>query len=434
MDFSLPKLSNLRNSETSRIDSTDNDFVPILENQNSSPIQSFQSFPEEKPAVPFDEILREFRHFYTQRPWSRGPQGQYKIMSYNVLSDHCIKKSQRGLYSCKPEDLDIEKRSKLIIDEIKYHDPDLLALQEVDEGYEAYTSLEGYEKWYKKRLRTDLDGCMILWKSSLFTLVERFDVEYYSEDPEFQNYLSKANIGIITILRLNSEDSKYILFANTHFLFSPHKGDRQFCQIYTMLKSIEAILVKYTGFDVSILFAGDFNLTPCGGIYHFLENKILNLLWVKKEDLNSRYIGLEKKATYKRILEVFRTPFSYKDHQYMNNCEIAHILNSIRVQLIGNTFTPVFCNTDIDEDGTIAHNLDIKSCYKSCVRYEPFPTTFLDDSRSTVDYIWYGGSVAPSRVLMSPRFEFLDGFSGAPNEILPSDHFPIIAEFNFINH
>jgi len=48
---------------------------------------------------------------------------------------------------------------------------------------------------------------------------------------------------------------------------------------------------------------------------------------------------------------------------------------------------------------------------------------------ATVDFLLYN-NLQPVRVLQVPNFEILQGHEVAPNEIFPSDHISILAEFN----
>ena len=53
------------------------------------------------------------------------------------------------------------------------------------------------------------------------------------------------------------------------------------------------------------------------------------------------------------------------------------------------------------------------------------------DHKCLLDYIWFQGNhIKITRVLDVPSFyDDLFIFEGAPNEVIPSDHFPIMAEF-----
>lgn len=426
-NFSLPNLSN-----TSRAANLQqNSDIQSSHTFNYNPNQNAQNqgYSMNSETLIRDVGLQNYRDWYTLRMWSRGPVGEYRLMSYNVLADHCVRKT-RYLYSCNEEDLDLHKRSKYIIDEIKYYSPDLLALQEVDDGFENYAIMHGYASVYKKRMGNDLDGTMNLWKTSKFTLLERFDVEYKSDDQQLSDHLDKFNVGIITVLRLNSDMTKVIIFANTHLLYNPDRGDKQLCQLIVMLKSIEAITQRYLEYQVSVTLTGDFNLTPCGGIYHLIENKNLDLTRTSIKDLSGRYKGLETCGLTK-IWSVIRNPFQYLDRNrmYSNNSGLAHIVNSISIGNRGYTIIPKYLASNTQET-TITHNIDLKSAYKECIRSEPFPTTYLNKSKSTVDYIWYSGNFQPTRVLMTPRYDHLSHWPGAPNETIPSDHFPLVTDFN----
>lgn len=57
--------------------------------------------------------------------------------------------------------------------------------------------------------------------------------------------------------------------------------------------------------------------------------------------------------------------------------------------------------------------------------------SFYTNEKALVDYIWYQGeSISVSRVLDLPNIsEDLGMFETCPNEVVPSDHFAMIAEF-----
>ncbi|CAD7704921.1 unnamed protein product [Ostreobium quekettii] len=107
-----------------------------------------------------------------RRPWSQEnvattPNGcQLRVMTYNILAEHLAHKHVEDLYpNCPREFLSWRYRWRLIRNEIQYHRPDVVCLQEVDRFDQIQAELDpmGYLGLFVKRSGSYLDGCATFW-------------------------------------------------------------------------------------------------------------------------------------------------------------------------------------------------------------------------------------------------------------------------------
>ena len=96
-------------------------------------------------------------------------------------------------------------------------------------------------------------------------------------------------------------------------------------------------------------------------------------------------------------------------------------------EVIYGAFKPDF--SDEDEFKKYYLSCSQLNCGKESTMEPAF--SFYTNEKALVDYIWYQGeSISVSRVLDLPNFiEDLGMFETCPNEVVPSDHFAMVAEF-----
>ena len=392
------------------------------------------SMPSEKEAR-----ISSLRSFFLQREWLNENRGQFRIMSYNVLADYNLKKTMH-LYSHMPKHLlNLEIRAEMISEEITHWNPDLLCLQEVDAGFEYYsTALSGYYSIFKKRTGNLNDGCMVMWKASKFKMIDRRDVEFQSQDHELSYILNKGNIATLCLLESLTNPSQAVLVVSTHILFNKNRGDTQVGQLITVSKAIHHIKELYKDrYSIGVLMCGDFNLSPCSILYNFLKTGGIDFCSISPKNLSMRssrsfdnYSDL-KSLSVQMLKEYIPTPY-YNNYIIAQNRGFVQYLQNIDLEDDGVVIRPTLSRRRFyNQDMVIYNDIVFRSMYKECGE-EPFPTMIVKGEFSTVDYIWYHGNIQPTRSLKLPSLYCIAEQKYGPNFTLPSDHLPIIAEFNLI--
>ncbi|KAG0152516.1 hypothetical protein CROQUDRAFT_10944, partial [Cronartium quercuum f. sp. fusiforme G11] len=348
-------------------------------------------------------------------PWTAGSkvgcvadQGTFKLMSYNILHDH---HARPAYYHYTPAwTLHWEHRKRLILQELLEYDAEVICLQEVGiKSYEDFfaPSLEdkGYEGVFhpksrarsrnqsKKRLQ--VDGCATFVKKSIFELIEYHCVDF-NELPMLSDLhktvdmldrvKSKDNIAQIVMLQHRRTGARQLV-ANIHLFWNPEFKDVKVVQTAMLTQQLERLAKHFTDLPLrthtaysreaapqysgaSIIVCGDFNSLPDSGVYHYLSSGALK---PNHED--------------------------YLSHDY-------------------GPFT---------ESG-IQHTLELQSAY-SQIGELPL-TNYTPYFRGTIDYIFYSpNSLAVTRVLGKVDPDYLSKVSGFPNVHFPSDHVPVLAEF-----
>lgn len=111
----------------------------------------------------------------------------FRIISYNVLAEIYATQSQYPY--CPLWALSFEYRRKLLMQELKRYDADILCLQEVQADHfnsKLYHDLHamGYEGLFKAKTRASMgregriDGCALFYRTSRFALSEKYVIEF----------------------------------------------------------------------------------------------------------------------------------------------------------------------------------------------------------------------------------------------------------------
>jgi CCR4-NOT transcription complex subunit 6 len=151
----------------------------------------------------------------------------FTTMCYNVL---CDKYATRQYYGyCPAWALTWDYRKKLILDDIKNFNADVIALQELETeqfyqfflpelrqyDYDGIFSPKSRAKTMSEQDKKHVDGCAIMFKTSRFQLVKDYLVEFNqiamataegSEDM-LNRVMTKDNIGLAALLEVKQEDS-----------------------------------------------------------------------------------------------------------------------------------------------------------------------------------------------------------------------------------
>ena len=389
--------------------------------------------------------VREIQHVLTHpslagpapipRPWrvlDVSPAAEIiSVLSYNILCDKYATHSQYGYTPSQA--LSWERRSAMILDEVKDSDADFVCLQEVDmESYNelfrrelAYKDYKG-AFWPKSRAKTMserearlVDGCATFYKSSKYICLGKDVVDFAhlainrpdmkGEHDVFNRVMPKDNIAIVAFFE-NRQTGSRIIVANAHIHWDPLLADVKLVQVAILMEQIGKFADKWakhppctdkTAFrhsevdDESKPSSPERASTPAPSVEYGSGTEIPLLVC---GDFNS---GAES-GVYQLLTEGSVPPdhCEFGDHKYGN-------------------FT---------REGT-AHQFSMKSAYTGDAELQF--TNYTPNFQGMIDYIWYSANVLQVRgVLGHVDEEYLRKVPGFPHWHFPSDHLAIKAEFS----
>lgn len=136
------------------------------------------------------------------------------------------------------------------------------------------SSLAGYHCEYKRRTGHKMDGCMVAFKKSRFTLFSSHPVEYFRPGIPI---LDRDNVGLIVVLKPagESRSEPNICVVTTHLLYNPRRGDVKLAQLALLLAEISRVARRDDGTTCPILLCGDFNAVPASPLYTFITGSKL---------------------------------------------------------------------------------------------------------------------------------------------------------------
>ncbi|KAG0148568.1 hypothetical protein CROQUDRAFT_714425 [Cronartium quercuum f. sp. fusiforme G11] len=334
-------------------------------------------------------------------------QETFKLISYNILHNRFVASAQ--YWHSPASTLDWDYRKTLILRELLQYEAEVICLQEV--GTDAYEFFErslgmiGYTgKLYLKsrarakrkgaQKRVNADGCAIFFKLSIFELIEYHSVDFCDQsvvsDPIIaelarSRMVSRDNIALTAVLKHKCTGARQLV-TNVHIHWDPLAIDVRIAQTAILTRKLKELSERVKDHhldthtpsrdaapqysDPSIIVCGDFNSRPDSGVYHYLSSGALD------SDHND-----------------------YTSHKYW-------------------PFTA----------SNIQHTLKLQSAYSH--RGELRFTTYKSDYQATIDYIFYSpNSLAVTGVLGAVDRRDYANAIGFPNAQFPSDHVPILAEF-----
>ena len=344
-------------------------------------------------------------------------------MCYNVL---CDKYATRQLYGyCPSWALNWEYRKKAILEEIRQYNADIISLQEVEteQFYQFFLvelKLAGYDGIFspKSRARTmhhesdrkHVDGCAIFFKTSKFDLVKEQLVEFNQlaistaegHHDMINRVMTKDNIGLAALLQTKEEvwDSdtpppenqvrQPLLVATCHVHWDPEFCDVKLIQTMMLMSEIKNIIEESqtslrpgsTAADCSsipLILCGDLNSLPESGVVDFLKSG-----------------------------KVSATHGDFKDLGY-HDC--------LRKLSSG------------DSRDHYTHGFKLSQPYSKDVM--PF-TNYTYDFKGIIDYIFYSReTMRPLGILGALDQDWFEAnkVMGCPHPHVPSDHFPLLVEF-----
>lgn len=135
-------------------------------------------------------------------------------------------------------------------------------------------SSTGYHCEYKRRTGHKLDGCMVAFKTSRFTLYSSHPVEFFRQGIPI---LDRDNVGLIAVLKPAgaSGSERNVCVVTTHLLYNPRRGDIKLAQLALLLAEISRVARQENGTTWPVLLCGDFNSVPASPLYTFITDRKL---------------------------------------------------------------------------------------------------------------------------------------------------------------
>lgn len=135
-------------------------------------------------------------------------------------------------------------------------------------------SFSGYHCEYKRRTGHKLDGCMVAFKKSRFSLFSSHPVEFFRQGIPI---LDRDNVGLIVLLKPAGAPGSdcNVCVVTTHLLYNPRRGDIKLAQLALLLAEVSRVARQSDGTTCPVLLCGDFNSVPASPLYTFITDSRL---------------------------------------------------------------------------------------------------------------------------------------------------------------
>lgn len=195
--------------------------------------------------------------------------------------------------------------------------------------------------------------------------------------------LCKDNIGLVSMLETKHElgvRTRKLLVATTHLLFSHRREEVRLAQIRLLLAEIDRLTLvtskthPMVSARIPCILTGDFNSSPIGpGVFQFVSQGRTIL------STDSKSVGCQSRDKCKQTEE------------------------------------------------EVLHGLELRPVYSH--ERDPPEVSTKHDKWIKVDYIFYSPGINLVARLALPSSQEAEAFGALPSEICPSDHFPLVADF-----
>ncbi|MFH4978309.1 hypothetical protein AB6A40_005018 [Gnathostoma spinigerum] len=347
------------------------------------------------------------------------PKNGIRVMSYNILADLYLnlKLDQSELFFpyCPKEYQSYSYRYPLLLKEIPGYNADLVFLQEVDfRFYLRYLpqvlASFGYECSFRIKEMLVNEGLAICYRKSQFRLMsvndawlpdllnpvdhpENADVFSFVESDEGlkEKFVTRPTVVQLIVLKYDSKDENeaLLLCANTHLHYDPRHENIKVLQSLLctrhVAKTAHELQISHPNAKIQILFCGDFNSTPGGGVY---------------ELMSSGKISADHRCWYgDNVINVKGAAFAISNDDAVSSEQSLFNLQN----LSGN---PPVSNYTLHtaSDGT-------QRGFAGCL-----------------DYIWGNPCTKVLRVIPMPSESLVKKYEALPSKLCPSDHLPLICE------
>jgi len=309
---------------------------------------------------------------------------KFSVLSYNILAN---------IYTyifwmrVSNKHLTFKHRSNIIVAELEKLSSDIICLQEVDNYGKFYKEkLEdlGYELMYAPRDSFAGDYCVLGAKKDVFSITDS-RVIHFNEGHEFEKHpeFSKGNVAILAKLK-HKPSGRDINVICAHLYWSFNYEHVRYLQAAQLIKHTN----EYFKENDIVVLAGDLNALPSSNTLKYL------LKGLPPDFQNHETKSLQ---TFDKIQQIYET--------------VAHMPRKIE---LGSAYK--YYGKSL-EDSSRSH---------------PDYTNYTSDFKGTIDYILYSKStLIPRRLLKLPQNGDITEKS-LPNGQYPSDHLPIMSEFEII--
>ncbi|CCC68111.1 hypothetical protein NCAS_0B00270 [Naumovozyma castellii] len=240
--------------------------------------------PDIPPELQFQR--RPFLTLHDNEPDNGESKHEFSILTYNCLAQGLI---MRDMFPESGNALKWTRRSKTMINELKYYNPDIMCLQEIDFKYvKEFWSVQfkslGYSfKFFKKEKK--IHGVVIAWRDSIFKFYDQCQVDFDELlAGDIPPRTKTRNIGLIVALQFldnnnnnPSRESHGIVVATTHLFWHPFGTFERTRQCYLMLSEMNkflSFLNEHSGITNWYPFlTGDFNSQPKDAPYMSMTTK-----------------------------------------------------------------------------------------------------------------------------------------------------------------
>lgn len=252
---------------------------------------------------------------------------------------------------------------------------------------------------YWDKTLTMMDGVSIFYNLNTFKMLNYQRVKYtafFNKPTLFdqtkdttERLVSRNNVALVAVLQ--HRVTKEIFFvSNTHLYWSPRHEDVKLLQAYVLTKIIQKAVQRH--FHCSEEQMKKLMDGPCG------VNIILT------GDLNSS----PKSMTYKYLTT---GSIDIDTEENMMNYNYGHTIKSPLINPLG----------------------ELNSPYRSLFESNKFTrTAYLPKFKKIIDYLMYNENSArlrPTKVVNELKDNYVNSYEGFPNSDYPSDHLPIIGQF-----
>ncbi|EUT90697.1 hypothetical protein PFAG_01054 [Plasmodium falciparum Santa Lucia] len=365
-------------------------------------------------------------------------------MTWNVLAE--IYGTIEAFPHCDPYMLAWSYRKTKIIQEILNNSPDIVCLQEIQnehflDFFKPSLGEFGYEGVYKQKTKEiftspsgkrrggkyTIDGCAIFYNKKKLKFVETYALEFsklikeasvltlpkeIQKNPSLVKRLLKDNVALVILLECiqqyskiydkseEKQNKKLLIVANTHIVANPEANYVKIWQTQILVKVIEYLKInfikKYETIP-SLIICGDFNSTPSSAVYQLIYKKTCSRT---HEDFNSDKYSL------------------------LTDLKLGHNLNLKSAYAISKL---------------LSQKLNPEE-YNNLELYEPLFTNYTSNFIGCLDYIFYNDenlniistvNVADENQLIQEAQMYQLSDCALPSPIRPSDHLPLIAQFEF---
>ncbi|CCE64539.1 hypothetical protein TPHA_0I00320 [Tetrapisispora phaffii CBS 4417] len=219
----------------------------------------------------------------------------FTLMTYNCLAQALIR---RKLFPDSGEAVKWYRRSRVLLNEFKYYNPDLICLQEIDHiQFQSFWQEEfkkmGYASQFH-RIHSKNHGVAIVWKNNLFRLTDRMLIDFDKElSGDILPRTKTNNTGLILSLKysdsvlakypeLGNNNKSGIIIGTTHLFWHPFGTYERTRQCFVLLNKVKEfkkrVNVLQNNNDGNMdhwtaFFCGDFNSQPFDTPYLSITSK-----------------------------------------------------------------------------------------------------------------------------------------------------------------